>query len=630
MKLSVNKRIACMVLLSFLFSIVSSAYPGQDSAEKEGIRLLTLAEAYYRNIKYRDALQTFLQAEVYLKSEKHLTRLYLGMSKSRYALNDTANIKSALKKLFEIDPDINIDEGEYPRGYLKIFEETRAEVKAELANKKDYRVVEKPAGKKKRKFPWLLVVGGAVLVGVIVYFLLKKKPSYTLAVTRDDGVDGSPDSGSYTYKKNTLVDYHYTLQSGYADLVVLLDGKVAPASGQIKMDTNHTLMVSTLKMAAIHLESFPAGAEVFVDDTPQGVSTPCTFFVTPASHEIRLWKQDYGQAKKTIAFQESTSYDIHVAIEGFTYEVVGEWGGTEGSGDGQFHGPAGIAVDSNNRVYVVDLINSRIQKFDANGNFIRKWGSFGGGDGRFRYPNAIAIDRNNDVYIADGWNNRIQKFDANGKFLRKWGSEGRDNGRFDRPEAIAVDNNSVYVCDLRNERIQIFDYNGNFKKKWEYPQAQQWGPAGIAIDNSNYVYVVDDIDLVIQKFNASGNFIGEWGCYRLICPRGDITVDDHNNLYAAADSIILKIDTSGHFVTAWGRDESDPRVPVYRGVAVDQKGFVYATDGRYDRVQKFKRSDSETNGDGEWDIDTSAGAGAGLHRARQYKSDERRNETQRQ
>ncbi len=410
MKLFVNKKIACMVLLSFLFSIVSSAYPGEDSAEKEGIRLLTRAEAYYRNIRYGDALETFLQAEVYLKSGKYLIRLYLGMSKSCYALSDTTNIKTALKKLFEIDPDINIDEGEYPRGYLKIFEETRAEVKAE------------PAGKKKKKFPWLLVVGGAVLVG-----------------------------------------------------------------------------------------------------------------------------------------------------------------GTEGSGDGQFHGPIAIGVDNNNRIYVVDYINSRIQKFDANG-----------------------------------------------KFLRKWGSEGRDNGRFDRPEAIAVDNNSVYVCDLRNERIQIFDYNGNFKKKWEYPQAQQWGPAGIAIDNSNYVYVVDDIDLVIQKFNASGNFIGEWGCYRLICPRGDITVDDHNNLYAVADSVILKIDTSGHFVTAWGRDESDPRIPVYLGVAVDQKGFVYATDGRYDRVQKFKRSDSETNGDGEWDIGTSTGARAGLHRARQYKWGEQRNETLRQ
>ena len=53
---------------------------------------------------------------------------------------------------------------------------------------------------------------------------------------------------------------------------------------------------------------------------------------------------------------------------------------------------AGIAVDSSGNVYVADSDNNRIQKFDSNGNFITKWGSNGSGDGQFNGPIGIAVD----------------------------------------------------------------------------------------------------------------------------------------------------------------------------------------------------------------------------------------------
>ena len=46
----------------------------------------------------------------------------------------------------------------------------------------------------------------------------------------------------------------------------------------------------------------------------------------------------------------------------------------------------GIAVDSEDNVYVADTSNHRIQKFDSNGNFITKWGSEGTGNGEFKKP----------------------------------------------------------------------------------------------------------------------------------------------------------------------------------------------------------------------------------------------------
>src|SRR4030042_1741132 len=72
-------------------------------------------------------------------------------------------------------------------------------------------------------------------------------------------------------------------------------------------------------------------------------------------------------------------------VEAQTYQFVTKWG-SPGSGDGQFNYPAGVAVDSSGNVYVADLGNHRIQKFDSSGGFITKWGSSGSGDGQFNYP----------------------------------------------------------------------------------------------------------------------------------------------------------------------------------------------------------------------------------------------------
>ena len=48
-----------------------------------------------------------------------------------------------------------------------------------------------------------------------------------------------------------------------------------------------------------------------------------------------------------------------------------EWG-SQGSGDGEFMGPFGVAVDASSNVYVADLFNHRVQKFDSSGSFLTK------------------------------------------------------------------------------------------------------------------------------------------------------------------------------------------------------------------------------------------------------------------
>jgi DNA-binding beta-propeller fold protein YncE len=61
-------------------------------------------------------------------------------------------------------------------------------------------------------------------------------------------------------------------------------------------------------------------------------------------------------------------------------------------------------------VYVVDLGNSRVQKFSASGTFLSQWGSFGTGDGQFYWPYGIACAPDGTILVVDQQNHRIERF----------------------------------------------------------------------------------------------------------------------------------------------------------------------------------------------------------------------------
>ena len=87
--------------------------------------------------------------------------------------------------------------------------------------------------------------------------------------------------------------------------------------------------------------------------------------------------------------------------------------------DGLFRQPTDVAWDSEGNIYISDgYINSRIAKYDRNGDWVKSWGERGTGQGQFNLPHAIAVDRNNNIYVGDRSNHRIQVFDTDGKFLR--------------------------------------------------------------------------------------------------------------------------------------------------------------------------------------------------------------------
>ncbi|MDH4129269.1 MAG: 6-bladed beta-propeller, partial [Spirochaetota bacterium] len=206
--------------------------------------------------------------------------------------------------------------------------------------------------------------------------------------------------------------------------------------------------------------------------------------------------------------------------------------GTSGTLNGEFNFPCALEVDSSDYVYVVENSGNRVQKFDANGNYISQFGAGGSGDGLFNFPTDICFDSNNNIYIADGQNHRVQKFDYSFNFLGWWGKDsvkgvgwhnpgtatspiaGTETGAFNWNNSIIYNNGYIYVSDTSNNRIQKFDTNGNYVKSWGSfgSAAGQFSQVSMMeLDTYGNIFVCDTSNSRIQKFDSEGNYISQWG-----------------------------------------------------------------------------------------------------------------------
>jgi DNA-binding beta-propeller fold protein YncE len=129
--------------------------------------------------------------------------------------------------------------------------------------------------------------------------------------------------------------------------------------------------------------------------------------------------------------------------------------GRAGTAPGEFNRAEGICVDDQNRLYVADSCNHRIQIFAADGKFLREFGRAGTKLGELSYPYDVAVDASGNIFVCEFGNSRIQFFDANCQPLEIIGEAGSEPGEFNNPWAIALDpNGNLYVADALNHRLQ--------------------------------------------------------------------------------------------------------------------------------------------------------------------------------
>jgi len=378
----------------------------------------------------------------------------------------------------------------------------------------------------------------------------------------------------------------------------------------------------------------------------------------PAHAASGTWERTWGMDVDVIGV---TGFEVCTVAASCQAGLIGVQGG-------ELSTPEGVAADGAGNVYVSDLSNKRIQKFDSAGNFQRAWGkdvvtgggtgfevctaaascqagSTGGLGGELSSPAGVAADAAGNVYVADISNSRIQKFDSAGNFQRAWGKDvdtggGTDfevctvaasckagsplgglGGELVSPDGVAADAaGSVYVADFSfsNSRIQKFDSAGNFQRAWGKDVVTGGGtgfevctaaasckagaegglggelmsPSGVGVDVAGNVYVSDQFNHRIQKFDSAGNFQRAWG--------KDVDTGGGTGFEICTAPASCKAGLIGGL----GGELNFPE-----GVAADAAGNVYVSDLSNQRIQKF---DSAGNFQRAWGKDVDVGGGTGF------------------
>lgn len=171
--------------------------------------------------------------------------------------------------------------------------------------------------------------------------------------------------------------------------------------------------------------------------------------------------------------------------------------------------PIGVAVDSQNNLYVTTLADNDVKVFSPSGTLLRSIGSQGTGPGQFNLPEGIAIDRQDNVYVSDFVGDRVQKFAPDGHLLAVWGGTGA-GVHFDYPRGIAVDSaGNIYITNLVHGEVQELSPDGSQIRVFTIPGFYATA-AGVAVDPAGNVYVTDDQNERIVKFSPEGQVLAQW------------------------------------------------------------------------------------------------------------------------
>lgn len=164
-----------------------------------------------------------------------------------------------------------------------------------------------------------------------------------------------------------------------------------------------------------------------------------------------------------------------------------------------FNRPTDIAWDAAGNSFIADGYgNSRVVKYDKDGNWVKAWGQRGTGPGEFHTVHTIATDAKGNVYVGDRENNRIQVFDNDGKFLKQWTQAGA-------PWAICITpgpKQVLYTSDSNKGRIYKMDLDGNILGvfgKWGKKLGQFGWVHQIACPSENTLYVGEILNWRVQK-----------------------------------------------------------------------------------------------------------------------------------
>lgn len=307
----------------------------------------------------------------------------------------------------------------------------------------------------------------------------------------------------------------------------------------------------------------------------------------------------------------------------------------DGGGDqSRFYHPSGLAVDSEDNIYVADMDNHRVRKISPNRvvTTLAGCGEEGFSDGigskaYFARPKGVAVALDGTIYVSDTYNHRIRKITPQGNVttLAGGGRQGCSNragtnAEFAYPSDIAVDvAGNIYVADNHMIRKvspagEVAALAGDGSGSDGYAdgnslQARFQNPEGLFVDSSGCVFVADSRNHRIRKISPDGSTStvagsGESGlldgqnmaaqfhepCGVFLGSKGVLYVADYWN------HSIRMVMPQGEVITIAGNGEEgfidgdggEARFNFPRAVAINSHGDLFISDQLNHRIRRVR------------------------------------------
>ena len=312
--------------------------------------------------------------------------------------------------------------------------------------------------------------------------------------------------------------------------------------------------------------------------------------------------------------------------------------------------PSGVALNADTGdVFVMDLLNNRVKRYDAAGNLVTQW--------ICRQGLGLTVDPRTDiVWVAMKRNHTVRAYSPDGTLLITLGNEGKPGtgpAEFKSPSDVSIDPSSgnLYVMDSGNQRVQVF------RTDLSTPQAAIVSPERIEGRGRRAVTIPAEIDwepfwlaVYIQNFEGDLTELPKTGGIERFSPETmanldaiqseiqpkdytptvqfshEFTVGDTEkssqfqqpfgiSVHPGGDFLVvantgnhelIQFDLDGQVLARWPRPStqesaasttgvppsSEPGVFHWpRNVAIDASGNIYVADTRNERIQKL-----DTNG----------------------------------
>ena len=265
---------------------------------------------------------------------------------------------------------------------------------------------------------------------------------------------------------------------------------------------------------------------------------------------------------------------------------------------------SGIAVAKNGEVIVASWSKHKVFIYSSkedNYQLIAEVGGEGSLDGKFLYPSGVAVTPDNHILVTS--HNKLQWFTMEGNLVHAVGGLGRDKMEFDSPTDVAVGNGGrIYVLDSKNKRVQILNGDGSYCGCFSFPHLtseKDDPPSALAINSEGSIYFADSKKNCVHVFSSSGEPLFKFGKSGSWIERGTLTsplaiaIDTEDNVFVGSVMIVSIFDKCGSFIRAFGGPGNDPgQFQLIKGLHIDRNGYLYVSEFSNNRVQIFEGSEA--------------------------------------